>query len=149
MKVLLTGANGYIGRRLKQKLLEQDISLRLLVRNPKSFEKHIHERTEVVKGDTFDRDALIKALDDVDVAYYLIHSLQQKNYKALDKESAQNFLDAAIQCGVKRIIYLGFSVAVTVGLLVFLIVFLSMNKKGKKKSEPEKDENYWRVIGGL
>ncbi len=34
-------------------------------------------------------------------------------------------------------------------LLVFLILFLSMNKKGKKKSEPEKDENYWRVIGGL
>ena len=34
-------------------------------------------------------------------------------------------------------------------LLVFLILFLSMNKKGKKKIEPEKDENYWRVIGGL
>ena len=34
-------------------------------------------------------------------------------------------------------------------LIVFLILFLSMNKKGKKKSEPEKDENYWRVIGGL
>lgn len=34
-------------------------------------------------------------------------------------------------------------------LIVLLILFLSMNKKGKKKSEPEKDENYWRVIGGL
>ncbi len=34
-------------------------------------------------------------------------------------------------------------------LIVLLIIFLSMNKKGKKKSEPEKDENYWRVIGGL
>jgi hypothetical protein len=34
-------------------------------------------------------------------------------------------------------------------LLVFIIVFLSMNKKGKKKVEPEKDENYWRVLGGL
>jgi hypothetical protein len=34
-------------------------------------------------------------------------------------------------------------------LIVLLIVFLSMNKKGKKKSELEKDENYWRVIGGL
>ncbi|HNU84579.1 MAG: hypothetical protein QM256_02795 [Pseudomonadota bacterium] len=34
-------------------------------------------------------------------------------------------------------------------LIVFLILFLSMNKKGKKKIEPEKDENYWRVIGGL
>ena len=34
-------------------------------------------------------------------------------------------------------------------LIVFLILFLSMNKKGKQKIEPEKDENYWRVIGGL
>lgn len=34
-------------------------------------------------------------------------------------------------------------------LIVLLIIFLSVNKKGKKKSEPEKDENYWRVIGGL
>jgi len=34
-------------------------------------------------------------------------------------------------------------------LIVLLIIFLSMNKKGKKKSEPERDENYWRVIGGL
>ncbi len=34
-------------------------------------------------------------------------------------------------------------------LLVFIIVFLSMNKKGKKKIEPEKDENYWRTLGGL
>lgn len=34
-------------------------------------------------------------------------------------------------------------------LLVFIIVFLSMNKKGKRKVEPEKDENYWRVLGGL
>ena len=34
-------------------------------------------------------------------------------------------------------------------LIVFIIVFLSMKKKGKKKEEPEKDENYWRVLGGL
>ena len=34
-------------------------------------------------------------------------------------------------------------------LIVLLILFLSMNRKGKKKSEPERDENYWRVIGGL
>ncbi|MCU0553601.1 MAG: hypothetical protein MUF17_02385 [Syntrophales bacterium] len=34
-------------------------------------------------------------------------------------------------------------------IIVFLIIFLSMKKKGQKKSEPERDENYWRVIGGL
>ena len=105
MKVLLTGANGYIGRRLKQTLLGEDISLRLLVRNPKSLEPELG--MEVVKGNTFDSASLERALEGVDVAYYLIHSLQDKNYKELDKQSAQNFLDAAIKQGVKRIVYLG------------------------------------------
>ncbi len=105
MKVLLTGANGYIGRRLKKTLLNEDVSLRLLVRNPKSLDSDLD--VEVVQGDTFDMDSLEHALKGVDVAYYLIHSLQDKNYKDLDKKSAQNFLDAAIKQGVKRIIYLG------------------------------------------
>jgi len=105
MKVLLTGANGYIGRRLKQTLLNEDVSLRLLVRNPKSLDSDLE--VEVAQGDTFDRDSLELALEGIDVAYYLIHSLQDKNYKELDKQSAQNFLDAAIKKGVKRIIYLG------------------------------------------
>ena len=105
MKVLLTGANGYIGRRLKQTLLNEDVFLRLLVRNPKSLDSNLE--AEVIQGDTFDIKSLELALDGIDVAYYLIHSLQDKNYKELDKKSAQNFLDAAIKKGVKRIIYLG------------------------------------------
>ncbi len=105
MKVLLTGANGYIGRRLKQTLLNEDVSLRLLVRNPKSLDPDLE--LEVAQGDTFDIPSLELALEGVDVAYYLIHSLQDKDYKNLDKRSAQNFLDAAIKQGVKRIIYLG------------------------------------------
>lgn len=107
MKVLLTGANGYIGRRLKHTLSEQNISLRLLVRNPKSLDTHVHDHAEIIQGDTFDVPSLERALKGVDVAYYLVHSLQHKNYKELDKMSAQNFLDAAIKQGVKRIIYLG------------------------------------------
>ncbi len=107
MKVLLTGANGYIGRRLKQKLLNENVSLRILVRNPKSIGLDVHVRTEVFRGDTFDKHSLENALEGIDVAYYLIHSLQHENYRELDKTSAQNFLDAAIKQGVKRIIYLG------------------------------------------
>ncbi len=107
MKVLLTGANGYIGRRLKRHLMEQDIDLRLLVRNPKTIENYPQRKIEVYKGDTFDIDSLERALDGVDVAYYLIHSLESKNYRELDKQSAKNFLDAAIKQRVKRIIYLG------------------------------------------
>lgn len=108
MKVLLTGANGYIGRRLKNILKDQkDVELRIFVRNKNSLTKEAIENFEVVEGDTFDKNALKKALDGVDTAYYLIHSLNKENYKDLDKLSAQNFIDTAQECGVKRVIYLG------------------------------------------
>lgn len=108
MKVLLTGANGYIGRRLKNTLKDKrDVELRIFVRNKNSLTKEAIENFEVVEGDTFDKNALKKALDGVDTAYYLIHSLNKENYKELDKLSAQNFIDMAQECGVKRVIYLG------------------------------------------
>ncbi len=108
MKVLLTGSSGYIGRRLKQKLQEnQNIDLRLFVRNKKTLSTNIKDDTEVIEGDTFDKEALKKALNGVDVAYYLIHSLNSKEYKNLDKISAQNFIEIASECKVKRVIYLG------------------------------------------
>ncbi|QOY51984.1 SDR family oxidoreductase [Candidatus Sulfurimonas baltica] len=108
MKVLLTGANGYIGRRLKKLLIaHKDIELRVFVRNKNSLSKEILENYEIVEGDTFDKEALKKALDGVDCAFYLIHSLNKKNYKELDKISAQNFIDTATESGVKRVIYLG------------------------------------------
>ena len=107
MKVLLTGSTGYIGRRLKQKLLnDENIELKLLVRNKKSVSS-LNENTQIIEGDTFNKESLKEALKDVEVAYYLIHSLSNENYKDLDKISAQNFLDVAALCGVKRIIYLG------------------------------------------
>ncbi|EDZ62386.1 hypothetical protein SMGD1_0667 [Sulfurimonas gotlandica GD1] len=108
MKVLLTGANGYIGRRLKSLLiLQKNIELRILVRNKKSLSQEVLDNYEVIEGDTFDKEALKKALEDIDIAFYLIHSLNKKNYKELDKQSAQNFIEASGHCGVKRIIYLG------------------------------------------
>ena len=107
MKVLLTGSTGYIGRRLKQKLLnDENIELKLLVRNKKSVSS-LNENAQIIEGDTFNKESLKEALKDAEVAYYLIHSLSNENYKDLDKISAQNFLDVAAQCGVKRIIYLG------------------------------------------
>lgn len=107
MKVLLTGSTGYIGRRLKQILLnDENIELKLLVRNKKSVSS-LNENAQIIEGDTFNKESLKEALKDAEVAYYLIHSLSNENYKDLDKISAQNFLDVAAQCGVKRIIYLG------------------------------------------
>ncbi len=108
MKVLLTGSTGYIGRRLKQKLLEdKNIELKLLVRNKNSVRSNLQNKIEIIEGDTFNKDSLKEALKDVETAYYLIHSLSNENYKDLDKISAQNFLDVANECNVKRVIYLG------------------------------------------
>lgn len=109
MKVLITGANGYIGRRLKKKMLESDdVSLRLMVRNKKSITPDIVQKAEIVEADTFDPQSLDRALDGVEVAYYLIHSMASgPGYREKDRESAENFRNAAIRQGVKRIIYLG------------------------------------------
>ncbi|MEA3353321.1 MAG: SDR family oxidoreductase [Campylobacterota bacterium] len=108
MKVLLTGASGYIGRRLKNILkTHKDIELRIFVRNKKTLTKEILDNFEVIEGDTFDKDALNLALEGIDTTFYLIHSLNKENYKELDKLSAQNFIESCEKCGVKRVIYLG------------------------------------------
>ena len=108
-RVLITGATGYIGRRLKDKLLaEGHCTIRLLVRNRSKVRPEVVGRVEIVEGDTFHPAALDAALAGVDTAYYLIHSMGAgKEYDRLDRESATNFRDAAIRQGVKRIVYLG------------------------------------------
>lgn len=106
MNILLTGASGYIGRRLKHRLLkENDVRLRLFVKQGQSVKTFAN--VEVAQGSTFDTESLDAALHGIDTAYYLIHSMESKNYRELDKKSAQNFLEACIKNGVKRIIYLG------------------------------------------
>lgn len=106
MKVLITGATGYIGRRLKHRLLsEKEMSLRVLINRKKNT--YANEELEVVYGNTFDIQSLHTALEGIDVAYYLVHSMDASHYRERDNQSAQNFLDACIAQGVKRIIYLG------------------------------------------
>jgi uncharacterized protein YbjT (DUF2867 family) len=109
MKVLLTGATGYIGRRLKERLLEDEtLQLRLFVRNERKIRDKYRDRMEIFEGSTFDRESLRKALEGIDVAYYLIHSLGTKgDFRELDRLSAENFLNACIDTKVQRIIYLG------------------------------------------
>jgi len=107
--ILITGATGYIGRRLKDRLLERDdLSIRLLVRNKNKLRPSVLNKVEVVEGDTFNKGALLKALEGVDVAYYLIHSMGSgQGFEERDRMSAKNFRDACIEKGVKRIVYLG------------------------------------------
>ena len=108
-KILITGATGYIGRRLKERLLKRsDLAIRLLVRNRNKVRSSVAHQVEIVEGDTFDRAALGQALQGVDVAYYLIHSMGSgKDFEERDRRSAENFRDACIEAGVKRLIYLG------------------------------------------
>lgn len=106
MNILLTGASGYIGRRLKHRLLQEDgIRLRLFVKSGQTVTKS--QNVEVFEGSTFEPESLERALENIEVAYYLIHSMESKNFRELDKISAKNFLEACIKQGVKRIVYLG------------------------------------------
>lgn len=109
MKVLLTGATGYIGRRLKKRLLKDpELTLRLLVIDKDEISDPTREYAEIIEGSTFDEDALKKAVDGIDTAYYLIHSMGAKgDFPALDRKSATNFINACIEAGVRRVIYLG------------------------------------------
>ena len=108
-KILITGATGYIGRRLKNRLLAHpDYLLRLFVRNKRKVGERVRQSVEIVEGDTFNKEKLALALVGIDVAFYLIHSMgADKDFKSLDRTSAENFRDACIAAGVKKIIYLG------------------------------------------
>ncbi len=107
--VLITGATGYIGRRLKHRLLANgNYNIRLFVRNRMKVQVSVVDLVEVFEGTTFESDSLLKALEGVDTAFYLIHSMGTKeNYSKLDRISAENFRSACIKAGVRRIVYLG------------------------------------------
>lgn len=107
--VLITGATGYIGRRLKHRLLATtDLEIRLFVRNKNKVQTSVADQVDIREGSTFAKDSLDAALSGVDTAFYLIHSMgTTDDYRNLDRVSAENFRDACINAGVRRIIYLG------------------------------------------
>jgi uncharacterized protein YbjT (DUF2867 family) len=109
MNILLTGATGYIGRRLQEKLLADDsVRLRLFVRNARKVQADLIDRVDLFEGNTLEKDSVRKGLAGIGVAYYLVHSMGSGgDYEKLDRLSAQNFLDACIENRVKKIIYLG------------------------------------------
>jgi uncharacterized protein YbjT (DUF2867 family) len=106
--VLLTGGTGYVGGRLIPLLEGQAIPLRCMGRNPEKLRPVVGESTEVVQGDVTDPGSLDRALEGVDTAYYLIHSMSgSKDFERDDRTAATHFSRAAEKAGVRRIIYLG------------------------------------------
>jgi len=108
-RILITGATGYIGRRLTDRLLQDGTcDIRLFVRNSRKVQLSLINRVEITEGTTFDSASLDEALTGVDTAFYLIHSMgADKDYQDLDKKSAENFRSACVRAGVRRIVYLG------------------------------------------
>jgi uncharacterized protein YbjT (DUF2867 family) len=114
-KILLTGSTGFIGKRLLYRLDEKGCQVRCLVRPPEklTLAKQLSHDPEIVYGDLLKPETLLSALDGMDAAYYLVHSMGGRSIRQIhafeekDRMAAKNFLDAADAAGLSRIIYLG------------------------------------------
>ena len=106
--ILLTGATGYIGGRLRVALEDLGVPLRCMARKPAALQSRVDPTTEVVEGDILDPSTLERALEGVVTAYYLVHSMGAKEgFEERDRVGARNFATAAKRAGVQRIIYTG------------------------------------------
>jgi uncharacterized protein YbjT (DUF2867 family) len=108
-RALVIGATGYIGGRLVPRLLAGGYDVRVLARDPARVETLAWGGSvEVVAGDATDRDAVSRAVTDVDVLFYLVHSMAAgKDFAAADRRAAETVATAAAGAGVHRIVYLG------------------------------------------
>src|SRR5690242_19121892 len=108
MKILVTGATGYVSGRLIPQLLATGHEVRVLVRDPKRVSgRPWTDKVEIVQGDLLNGSNLLEAaFKDIDVAYYLVHSmLAGRGFDESDRDAANNFADAAWK--VRHVIYLG------------------------------------------
>ncbi|MFZ2491453.1 MAG: NAD(P)H-binding protein, partial [Thermoanaerobaculia bacterium] len=107
MRVLVTGATGYVGGRLIPHLLAAGHTVRVFVRDASRVAgRSWASEVEVAVGDIFDRDSLVRALDGIEQAYYLIHSMMAPAFEALDRRAAETFVSAA-PTTLRKVIYLG------------------------------------------
>jgi uncharacterized protein YbjT (DUF2867 family) len=106
--VLVTGASGYVGGQLLGALLARGYRVRCLARRPEELQSRGWTGAEVVRGDLLDPASLRAALEGVQTAYYLVHSMRSEgSFEEEDRRAAYNFAAAARDRGAGRIIYLG------------------------------------------
>ena len=109
-KILITGGTGYVGGRLIPLVRDRgdEFQLRLMARKPEYLRGRVGDDVEIVEGDVTRPETLAAALEGIDTAYYLIHSMGcGQDFEEQDRLAARNFAQAAKASGVKRIVYLG------------------------------------------
>ncbi|MCB0496289.1 MAG: SDR family oxidoreductase [Cyclobacteriaceae bacterium] len=110
MKVLLTGATGYIGKRILPVLVDMGHHVVCCVRDKNRFHprKTFEGKIDIIEVDLTKEETLSRIPEDIECAYYLVHSMSTtKNFDALEKESAINFRNALDKTNAKQVIYLG------------------------------------------
>jgi len=105
-KVLVTGATGFIGKRLIAALLVEGFQVRAVVRSPGM---QFPDEVETITGDLLDRSSLGPVLEGIDTAFYLVHSMAggRAGFERRDRQAVENFVSMANRAGLRRAIYLG------------------------------------------
>jgi len=101
--VLVTGATGFVGRRLVPAIIDAGHEVRAMTRRPDAYDGP----GTAVGADVDDPSTLGPALEGVDVAIYLVHALDDDDFERKDAEAATAFGKAAAEAGVRQIVYLG------------------------------------------
>jgi len=109
VKILVTGASGYVGRQLAERLSQSGHEVTCMVRKRSTASLPAGTCVRIVAADALRAETLPEALVNIDVAYYLIHSMsgREAGFDQRDREAAYNFAVAAKRAGVRRVIYLG------------------------------------------
>jgi uncharacterized protein YbjT (DUF2867 family) len=103
MRIVVAGASGFVGRRLCPALEQAGHDVVAMTRNPDGY----RGAGRPVRADVHDAASLDDALAGADAAYYLVHSLDDPDFRRADAEAARTFAKAAGAAGLRRIVYLG------------------------------------------
>ena len=108
-RCLVTGATGYVGGRLVTALLDAGFAVRVMVRDERKARAHTWaNQVEIAVADATKAEQVAAALDGIDVAYYLLHSISTGgDFAETERQMVEVFATAAEDAGVKRLVYLG------------------------------------------